>query len=1400
MSNIGAKAALKGYRLQAFYILDLLLHIENHQLIFQPEGHEDLAIYQNDNLIQCIQVKNRAENLTISDFSPDKKDSFFHRAVKLLKESPRVIIKVISYGNIGPEIINAWSGNKSSQEVIINKLRSISNPFKIEDINLLFDNIIWEKVSENEVLQRINKQLSHSLTSGSPEHAFSLLIWWLYIASESRAKITHEELLSKIILVGKYLNERISYQKEWFHSLFPLISQENLDLDSLSQEYYQGVSTRFSHIQLGLDIYRKNQLDKIDELLIKNKIIIIHGASGQGKTSLAYRYLLEFVPEEWRLQVDYINGKEHAKCIALAIADYLAIFKATLYIYIDVSPKDTDWNILIKALLDISNIKIIVTIRSEDLARDTIGLEELGLPALLQVNLYQEEAEYIYTQLSNKKIVKKSFPTAKQAWITFGSNGSLLEYIYFLTQTTSLKEKLHSQIKRLQEEIRQGKLPSQATKLLLSCAIATSYEARIDIALVAKKLSFIEVQETFSFFEDEYLLRKSIDKRYVEALHPIRSRILSELLIDPAFSPWIESVGLLIPCLVEEDLGSFLLYAFTEYSQSFESIFNQLINVQFKTWQGIAGVCNALIWYGIYEHIKQNRQVIIETQELVGREAANLILCEDVSGMLSENPIEQLILNAPKTNPEFIEYYKILKSKLTSRESIFRNIKNWLSNISQFPCKPTQINEWDNFCDVLFWCAHLNITEKMDDTWFLDIDIDQEIHSITTLASFTFSLYHYNKSMYNTFIMKNDEKVKKVFQYSTNTFWLEILPTNPIAHYAIPLSETGNFQKNYLNDLTCHNAELLRKIYPDQELYGAKGYGHIAPYFLEQYRDKLIDEAEKKGILKIAFPISQLVNINVIWNNYNNYICRPDDWISYIEIVFSQREEIIKGLNKLINALVSHFRKNRPRVLLGSKINEEYWNTLTDFRKENPLLPKLAVDRWGFSSETTSKNSEQQKLSKHYITIQDEYKEYLSSLQKYTSDVSRFFDKSKLALLINSYISRVDPKLRPYYIQLSKTIGYDNLEADIRISIFSLFDAYNNLSTMQYHFRNHFRPMIDIKRLTKLEKKECNIFTNIIPIWYQYCFYAEKLLKRDPLSLSISIYHEAENNLLKKISYILKHQLPLGMNAKILDLKNKYEGKQALWILCDITEIESADTILNDITEKLAQSLQPLEYPKLDYFILTKKWDKIVIIPTVNKKTLSNLAWAIPTYLFIDTQKIIIEETKLYQIPRPLEIDVIQQLNLEKQTIPYYADLIKLKELMVNINEMVMYMSCFVSILPNLDETGQHVLLSNFDKFNPLFKDSVLEAKKVIENLRNKLCSQSSVQHEDFIEILNICDNAILPYEEANQEHIEITINISDTVEWVKLLQQATSVLLAFQWLYVPTSTTKPNENIIESK
>ena len=46
MSNSGAKAALKGYRLQTLYILYEILQSRDSELIFQPEGNEDLAIYQ----------------------------------------------------------------------------------------------------------------------------------------------------------------------------------------------------------------------------------------------------------------------------------------------------------------------------------------------------------------------------------------------------------------------------------------------------------------------------------------------------------------------------------------------------------------------------------------------------------------------------------------------------------------------------------------------------------------------------------------------------------------------------------------------------------------------------------------------------------------------------------------------------------------------------------------------------------------------------------------------------------------------------------------------------------------------------------------------------------------------------------------------------------------------------------------------------------------------------------------------------------------------------------------------------------------------------------------------------------------------------------------------------------
>ncbi len=78
-------------------------------MIFQPEGAEDLSIYDSaNNLLEVVQVKSYGSNLTLSDFKPEKKDSFFYRVAILLTTTPGMRITIASFGTLGPELDHAW--------------------------------------------------------------------------------------------------------------------------------------------------------------------------------------------------------------------------------------------------------------------------------------------------------------------------------------------------------------------------------------------------------------------------------------------------------------------------------------------------------------------------------------------------------------------------------------------------------------------------------------------------------------------------------------------------------------------------------------------------------------------------------------------------------------------------------------------------------------------------------------------------------------------------------------------------------------------------------------------------------------------------------------------------------------------------------------------------------------------------------------------------------------------------------------------------------------------------------------------------------------------------------------------------------------------------------------------
>lgn len=122
-----ATPAYRGYRLQALYTLFRILESRvRPNLVFHPEGAEDLAILETGgNLLETIQVKAYTADLSLSLLEPKKKDSFLYRVYKLLTHYPELSIKVVSFGNVGSELLRATQKDGEDRKKVVKKFLNL---------------------------------------------------------------------------------------------------------------------------------------------------------------------------------------------------------------------------------------------------------------------------------------------------------------------------------------------------------------------------------------------------------------------------------------------------------------------------------------------------------------------------------------------------------------------------------------------------------------------------------------------------------------------------------------------------------------------------------------------------------------------------------------------------------------------------------------------------------------------------------------------------------------------------------------------------------------------------------------------------------------------------------------------------------------------------------------------------------------------------------------------------------------------------------------------------------------------------------------------------------------------------------------------------------------------------
>lgn len=1228
MPEIGAQAALAGYRKQALVNLDRILAPGADGLTFIPDGIEDLDILGPDGeLAELLQVKAYADDLVLSHFTPEKPHSFLRRAAARATR-PDLRIIVATFGRIGPELQGAWNGDAQHRAGVVRKLRE--KGYTDQEVELLFSSVRFERVDEDVLRARVFARLRENLTGGDPESAFELLTNWLYQASEQGRRITPADVTARVTSVGRYLAERTAHHQEWFTSIVPLVdgapSEERRA--ELGGEYALGVGARYEHIVAGHDVPRSSPLTDIHAAFESgSRAVLVHGPSGQGKTSVAFRYLHDYVPEAWRFSVRAVQDRRHALSVAAALAGHFRAFDAPMYVYVDVSPRDAEWAELVGALLEQPNARVLVTIREEDLARLAVSPTELGFPHLIPLEFGEAEARSIYEQLVARRPTE-AYLSFAEAWERFGGEGPLMEFVYLVTQSESLEARLAAQVRRLKDEVRQGTLGEGEIAFLRVVSAAGAYESRVDVATLARDLGLTEPARTLELLEREYLVRRSVDGRFAEALHPIRSDVLTRLLTDPVFTPWGETAAAALPHIPETDLEAFLLYAFSRHPQESTLVAATARRLPVRTWTGIAGVCRALLWRGIREYEMRNRALIAEVREQVG--AGWSILLE--SNVIEPAPARMEMLRLmEQVNPGLMAISERFAARQSDLAEVTAEVAEWLTDLREAPGAPETTADWAGLAEVHFWATRFGLDDGVV-RWARESSLEPAVESLPlpVLGEVVLSLSHAPGGAFETQAGRYRERLLERYRVATQTVWVEETPDTLRAHFIVPVEALGGTperlmgpraSEDTLRERASSRVELLRHLVPGREHYGVQGYGHRLGLV-----DLPYDPTRLTGVAVQHLPPRWVPIAHGIFNNLADLTARPATWREYAEKLVEARTEVVSSLDQLRRGLFAHFRTNQPVPLFDRHVNRAQWQRSTKRVQAVPQLPRSAVDEWGFVSESMSRptgSAEPDTRSgpdrARAAFLVDRYGAFLKAIRNFTRPLGNFLLQAVPLLEHNALLPRAPTAERRRRLEVFAR-AQGKRAGDEFLPTYNLAEAWRHLRTFQTEFRTRLGGLIDPARLSRLEAREAELFPKVWCLWYQIYAHPERRWP-DPEQGATEAFAAVLDGVRQRL--LARFQdMPVECRVEVASESVDWEGAPALWLRMEFATPLNQLFCLPAVAQALQDVLGAVRTRGPEQFALETYWRSIVIVPTVGGCNLEGMVWRFHPFSFYDGQEL----------------------------------------------------------------------------------------------------------------------------------------------------------------------------------
>ncbi|GCC50332.1 hypothetical protein SanaruYs_05470 [Chryseotalea sanaruensis] len=1216
-NNFGAVNALKGYRAQFVYSLSRILCHQSDEVTFRPEGKfEDLDIYDEHNkVIEIVQVKCLGETLTLSDIISQKTSSFLKRALEAHKNGFRPKITLVSFGQVNDDIRGLAENNLSTS--LNNKLKKFGLTEEQNDtINKHFR---YEIVSEDTLIRETKLKIQDLKIFADTDVSLDLLIYWLYNSAINQRIIDIITLHDQLTVIGKFQSDRVSFHNTFGTLIRPLVDEGGTDdIQKLQRDFYKGISASYAHILAGIDVVRKEKLEQISKSFKTANTLFIHGASGQGKSTLAYRYLHDYCT----LSTAFIITLPPDVATLYEIINTLHALSANINfpitLYIDIIPGHTDWITALQQLGTKNNLNFLLTVREEDW--NSVQIEDKFTYSEIELGLDQKEAELIYEAL-NKFDLDLQFTDFQDAWNVFGESGPLLEFVYLVTQGESLPAKLKSQIDRIIEEY--NEISKDKIKLLRIVVIADCFNARVLYKEIASHLKLDNISRLTELLEREYLIKLSDGKSFLTGLHPVRSGLLKKLLFDPELHDESEFVIECLHFLDPSTIYSFLRSAFRYTKINVSQLIAQLQTVNARSWVYYNAVLKSLVWMGVSDFIERNKEILNRAVTHFGR-AWVTVVNVDISNALVGDEFTSIHSLFSEDQQKVA---REINAQLRGSQNIYDHCISWIRTIKQIAIDPMTEEDFRGFASFIFWTDKLGASN-------IDISISKQSiidgfkkHTLDALSRALFAL------KLNTQLRPLHQDTLQIFLdrffITHNVIALNDANNEIVCEYFFNILENRNKYDtgNFIHDRSVQIINQLRLVYPNKDTYGTDGYGHKLSFIPDMHDDS------HKRIPKRNLPLDYLVEVNSIFINLFDYSTRLSTWAEYVNQVVERRVMQIDILQESINSFAVYHKKKTYNPLVD--FTKKFWNTLRPRleEKSRPSLPKLILDEWGLTGEGNRAdlkglNANNDKFDQRSTLSLKRFETFRTSYQEYDNAISNYLWQST-AQISTEIRKRTNQ-------QTSESNDYS------RVSLVgNLFKAYEIIEEFQEQFKLHFNKFVKPQILADIEAKEKSYVAALCFI-YRHFLNSKSFINGNLLKMA----HEHVNQ--ARLSFAEKVTNDFTSLAKELDCNFDVKWDEAKRRVIIFIRGESSIKMYGAIERVYSLFFSALGKPdptSVRYGVLSKYYKSFLVIPLMGINSVNGKCYEFKFYKIMDSK--FQELAQFHLIPQDIPNEIIAKYQIQ---------------------------------------------------------------------------------------------------------------------------------------------------------